>query len=317
MCTKCRSSRHVPGDEQEQRRERRHRQVAERAARAATIAASTNDACTTAAIGERPPARMLVAVRAMAPVAAMPPKNGREEVADAVRHQLGVGVVLGAGHAVGDDRRQQRLDGAEHGDGEGARAASSRMQLEGEHQRLAVGAGEASTGSSGSGGRGGMPRPRLPPLHASRGTARRWWRPRSRRQLATARPRPARPRQRDERGRDLLGQPAARRCSSAERERADAEVLPGASRQLRPPARPPARVVVGELARRARAVLSSCSGGDHHRDARGEAGGDRVGDVLDEPPEASRPMETRKMPASTVDDQQAAEPVARWRWGRG
>ena len=33
-------------------------------------------ACVMAAIGERPPARTLVAVRAMAPVAAMPPKNG-------------------------------------------------------------------------------------------------------------------------------------------------------------------------------------------------------------------------------------------------
>ena len=33
-------------------------------------------AWTTAATGERPPARTLVAVRAMAPVAAMPPKNG-------------------------------------------------------------------------------------------------------------------------------------------------------------------------------------------------------------------------------------------------
>src|SRR2546425_1011211 len=40
------------------------------------IEASTTAACTTAASGERAPARMLVAVRARAPVAAMPPKNG-------------------------------------------------------------------------------------------------------------------------------------------------------------------------------------------------------------------------------------------------
>src|SRR2546430_258113 len=40
------------------------------------IEATTTAACTTAASGERAPARMLVAVRARAPVAAMPPKNG-------------------------------------------------------------------------------------------------------------------------------------------------------------------------------------------------------------------------------------------------
>ena len=39
-------------------------------------AASTVSACTMAAIGERAPERTLVAVRAMAPVAGMPPKNG-------------------------------------------------------------------------------------------------------------------------------------------------------------------------------------------------------------------------------------------------
>jgi len=41
-----------------------------------SIAASTRIECVTAAIGERAPARMFVAVRASAPVAAMPPKNG-------------------------------------------------------------------------------------------------------------------------------------------------------------------------------------------------------------------------------------------------
>ena len=41
----------------------------------ATTATSTESAWTIAANGERAPERMLVAVRAMAPVAAMPPKN--------------------------------------------------------------------------------------------------------------------------------------------------------------------------------------------------------------------------------------------------
>jgi hypothetical protein len=41
-----------------------------------TTARSTNTAWVIAAIGDRAPDRMLVAVRASAPVAAMPPKNG-------------------------------------------------------------------------------------------------------------------------------------------------------------------------------------------------------------------------------------------------
>ncbi|MCY1413089.1 hypothetical protein D9M71_285140 [compost metagenome] len=43
----------------------------------------------------------------------------RGDVGDALADQFLVGVVAGAGHAVGDHRREQRLDGAEHGDGEG------------------------------------------------------------------------------------------------------------------------------------------------------------------------------------------------------
>ncbi len=42
----------------------------------ATTASSTTSACTTAAIGERAPLRILVAVRAMAAVAVMPPNSG-------------------------------------------------------------------------------------------------------------------------------------------------------------------------------------------------------------------------------------------------
>jgi hypothetical protein len=41
-----------------------------------TTARSTTSECTAAAIGERAPLRMLVAVRAIAAVAVMPPKNG-------------------------------------------------------------------------------------------------------------------------------------------------------------------------------------------------------------------------------------------------
>ena len=65
------------------------------------------------------PERMFVAVRAMAPVAGMPPKNGESDVGDPLRHQFHVGVVLVAAHPVGDHGRHQRLDGAQQGDGQG------------------------------------------------------------------------------------------------------------------------------------------------------------------------------------------------------
>jgi len=57
----------------------------------------------------------------MAPVAAMPPNEWCRDVGEALADQLLVRVVPGAGHAVGDDGGQQRLDGAQHGDGEGGR----------------------------------------------------------------------------------------------------------------------------------------------------------------------------------------------------
>ena len=41
-------------------------------------------------------------------------KQRRDDVGDALREQLGVGVVPIAAHAIGDHGRQQRLDRAEH-----------------------------------------------------------------------------------------------------------------------------------------------------------------------------------------------------------
>jgi hypothetical protein len=55
------------------------------------------------ASGLVPPLRILVAVRAIAPVAAIPPNSGERMLAMPVRHH----------------RRQQRLDRPQHGDGEG------------------------------------------------------------------------------------------------------------------------------------------------------------------------------------------------------
>jgi hypothetical protein len=50
------------------------------------------------------PFLMLVAVRAMAPVAAKPPNSGVEQVGDALADQLLVRVMLRACHAVGHHR---------------------------------------------------------------------------------------------------------------------------------------------------------------------------------------------------------------------
>ena len=149
MPTKWRTSDMFHATSRSSAGERRHRHVARPAARAAASRASTNSAWMTAAIGERAPARMLVAVRASAPVAAMPPKNGRDDVADAERDELRVGIVLGAGHAVGDDRGEQRLDRAEHRDREG-RGQQLADQREGERRRR-------PTAATGAGSSGGMP----------------------------------------------------------------------------------------------------------------------------------------------------------------
>jgi hypothetical protein len=75
--------------------------------------------------GVRAPARMFVAVRAMAPVAGSPPKIGGRDVGDSLRDQLDVRVVAVAGHPVGDDGRHQRLDGAQHRDRERRPARAS------------------------------------------------------------------------------------------------------------------------------------------------------------------------------------------------
>ena len=48
-------------------------------------------------------------------------RMAHDDVGDAEREQLGVGIVPRARHAVGDDGRQQRLDAAQHGDGEARR----------------------------------------------------------------------------------------------------------------------------------------------------------------------------------------------------
>ena len=69
------------------------------------------------ATGVRPPFLTLVAVRAIAPVAGMPPKRPDAMLAMPCADELDVGLVAAADHAVGHDGREQRLDRGEQRDG--------------------------------------------------------------------------------------------------------------------------------------------------------------------------------------------------------
>ena len=111
---------------------------------------SSVSACTMPATGDRAPERMLVAVRASAPVAGKPAKQRRHDVGHALREELGVGIVAIAAHAIGHHRRQQRFDRAEHGH---------------RHRRREQRQRSAQDGTRGSGTRGrpdGMPPNREP-----------------------------------------------------------------------------------------------------------------------------------------------------------
>ena len=70
------------------------------------------------AMGVRPPAFTLAAVRAMAPVAGIPPKSTEDDVADALGHQFPYSREVTADHGVGHHAGQQRLDGGQNGDGD-------------------------------------------------------------------------------------------------------------------------------------------------------------------------------------------------------
>ena len=101
-----------------------------RASGAATSSTTSSvSAWTMPATGVRAPERMLVAVRAIAPVAGRPPNSGDAMLAIALRDELDVRVVAVAAHPVGDDRRHQRLDRAEHRDRQ-RRRKSTRNQIE-------------------------------------------------------------------------------------------------------------------------------------------------------------------------------------------
>ncbi len=122
-CAKCFGLGHVPGDQQQQRRQARHRQVADERRQGddrGQHRQRVNDRR-----DRRAGARADVGGRARDGAGGRDaPEERGHDVSDPQRQQLGVGVVAGAGHAVGDHGRQQRLDSAQHGHRERARTAA-------------------------------------------------------------------------------------------------------------------------------------------------------------------------------------------------
>ena len=78
-------------------------------------------ACTIPAIGDRAPERMLVAVRAIAPVAGNAAEKRHDQIRRALRDQFHVGLVAITAHVVGDDGGEQALDRRQQRDGDGRR----------------------------------------------------------------------------------------------------------------------------------------------------------------------------------------------------
>ncbi len=105
--------------------------------------ATSTTAWTIAATRVRAPARTLTAVRAIAPVAGMPPNSGDDDVGEPLAEELAVGIVARrVGHAVGDLRRQQALDRREQRRPRApGRAARCIVEL---RRRAAIGAGSES-----------------------------------------------------------------------------------------------------------------------------------------------------------------------------
>ena len=198
-----------------------------------------------------------------------------------------VGIVLGAGHAVGDHRREQRLDGAEHGDGEGA------GQQLAQHGRTTRPSG-ARPGPAGSRAarqrrQRGMPA-RITPPTVVRKRVPMVATVEPRQPARRARARPAPPAASATSGAGIRrGQPRPERAA-APAWRAPMRSSPGASVGARPrQRRDPLEVVLGRCAELQPEEVLELQRGDDHRDAGGEAGGHRVGDELDQPPRRGSP----------------------------
>ena len=220
------------------------------------------------ATGPCAPARTLVAVRAMVPVTQKPPKSARADVGDALGDQLGVRAVPPAGHAVGDHRREQRLDRAEQREAEGV----------GQHRDDL---GEVDRGSAGAGKPAGMPPKALPIVATSSRSAQAASggerRPRSAcaASAAGSAAAPPAPRSTPSDSARVAGLSVGSACQSA-----------GSFSQERP------RLGPGEREAEQRHELAR---EDDRGDAGGEADRHRVGDELDE---GAEPQQARPRPAA-------------------
>ncbi|MCY1511240.1 hypothetical protein D9M68_456480 [compost metagenome] len=127
---------HVPGHHQQQCRQGRHRQVAEQ--RGEQQHGQQHHAGVNDGGDGRTGAGAYVGGTAGNGCGGGDAAEQRsDQVAQALPEQFGIGIVPGASHAVGHYSAEQRLDGAEHGDGEG-RCQQLAEQLERQAQGLPI-----------------------------------------------------------------------------------------------------------------------------------------------------------------------------------
>ncbi len=225
-----------------------------------------------AARGERAPERTLVAVRASAPVAAMPPKKGATMLPAPWATSSASGsceppVMPSATTAESSDSMAPSMAMAK---AEGERAE----ELEGEAERLAFGPGRFQ-GSLGRAGAAGC-RPR---------TGCGWSRPRSPAPAGEQRGQDPPQAQGDERSGDLARDPRPEE-QHGQGEEADREVLPPHRGQRPRQRRHPLQVVLGHVGDGEAQEILELEGRDDHGDAGREPGGDGIGHELDQSPQA-------------------------------
>lgn len=233
-------------------------------------------------------------------------KKGRDDVAQALPHQLGIGIVARARHAVGDHGAQQRFQRAQHGDGKG-RAEQILQQRQGQLERLAVRAGlhpgplplrqEGRDAVADLGAR--RPREaRANGVHGPFGSDSRQQQgqqaPRQQRhQMARKAQTQTRPKDHDpqrQRPDEQIGG-----VETGQGAQQDAQLVPVMAFE-RPNGQPQ--------------EILQLQGGDHDRDAAGEAHRDRVGHQLDEAAEARQAHEQQDHAGHGAGGEQTAEAEA-------
>ena len=129
-----------------------------RAAPRTTMKARKKSECSMPETGPIAPARTLVAVRAIVPVAQMPAEQRREaDVGDALGDELAIRAMPTAAHGVGDDGGEERFDAAEEARARAHPAAPSPYASSAHHPA-----------GAGSGSAFGMPPKRVPMVSTGR-----------------------------------------------------------------------------------------------------------------------------------------------------